>query len=49
MTKRPNPLDRYARDLSPGELTWIGVRPRRRESLLSVKVYTGSGDAWLRG
>ena len=36
MTKRPNPLDRYARDLAPGALTSIGVRPRRRASLLSV-------------
>ena len=36
MTKRPNPLDRYALDITPGELTWIGVRPKRREPLQSV-------------
>ena len=35
MTKRPNPLDRYALDIAPGELTWIGVRPKRREPLQS--------------
>lgn len=36
MTKRVNPLDRYAADIEPGELTWIGVRPRRREPLQSI-------------
>ena len=36
MTKRVNPLDRYAVDIAPGELTWIGVRPRRREPLQSI-------------
>jgi len=36
MTKRRNPLDRYALDIAPGELTWIGVRPKRREPLQSV-------------
>ena len=36
MTKRVNPLDRYAADITPGELTWIGVRPRRREPLQSI-------------
>ena len=36
MTKRVNPLDRYAADITSGELTWIGVRPRRREPLQSI-------------
>ena len=36
MTRRVNPLDRYAADIAPGELTWIGVRPRRREPLQSI-------------
>ena len=36
MSKRPNPLDRYARDLPPGTLEWIGVRPARREELTVV-------------
>ena len=28
--KRPNPLDRFARDLPPGRLEWIGLRTQRR-------------------
>ncbi len=35
-TKRRNPLDRYAKDLGVGQVTWIGVRPKRREPLISV-------------
>jgi len=35
-TKRVNPLDRYARDLPPGKVSWIGLRPKRREPLQSV-------------
>ncbi len=35
-TKRSNPLDRYAQDLSEGQVIWIGVRPKRREPLLSL-------------
>jgi len=30
MTKRRNPLDRLARNLPPGTLTWIGLRTERR-------------------
>jgi MOSC domain-containing protein YiiM len=30
MSKKSNPLDRFARDLPPGTLEWIGVRPSRR-------------------
>ena len=37
MTKRINPLDRFARDLSPGTLTWIGLRTKRREQVSVVK------------
>ena len=33
MSKRPNPLDRFARDLPPGTLEWIGVRPERKAAL----------------
>lgn len=33
MTKRRNPLDRFARDLSPGTLEWIGVRTARRSPM----------------
>ena len=35
-TKRVNPLDHYARDLPPGKVTWIGLRPKRREPLNAV-------------
>jgi MOSC domain-containing protein YiiM len=30
MRKRANPLDRFARDLSPGTLEWIGLRTQKR-------------------
>ncbi len=30
MAKTSNPLDRWARDLPPATLEWIGVRPARR-------------------
>lgn len=36
MTKRTNPLDRFARDISPGTLTWIGLRTQRRGEIASV-------------
>lgn len=48
MSKRPNPLDRFARDLSPGTLEWIGVRPARRQDLVvldSVEAIAGAGLA----
>jgi MOSC domain-containing protein YiiM len=44
--KPRSPLDRYALDLPPGELEWIGVRPARRAALLaldSVKAIEGLG------
>jgi MOSC domain-containing protein YiiM len=37
MTKRTNPLDRFARDLSPGTLTWIGLRTERRGQVIPVE------------
>ena len=36
MTKRTNPLDKFARDLSPGTLTWIGLRSERRGQVTPV-------------
>ncbi len=48
MSKRPNPLDRFARELPPGTLEWIGVRPARREELAvldSVEAIAGAGLA----
>ncbi len=49
MTKRRNPLDRYALDLAPGELAWIGVRPTRREPLQSVPSTTAVATLGLEG
>ena len=37
MTKRSNPLDKIARDLSPGTLTWIGLRSKRRGQVTPVE------------
>jgi len=37
MTKRSNPLDRFAHDLSPGILAWIGLRTERRGEVRSVE------------
>ena len=49
MTKRRNPLDRYALDIAPGELTWIGVRPKRREPLQSVSATKAVATLGLEG
>lgn len=49
MTKRPNPLDRYARDIPPGELVWIGIRPKRREPLRSVLATKAVATLGLEG
>jgi len=46
MAKRPNPLDRFARDLRPGQLQWIGVRPARRapmQALQRARAVSGRG------
>lgn len=37
MIKRSHPLDRFARDLTPGTLTWIGLRTERRGEVRSVE------------
>jgi len=36
MAKRRNPLDRFARDLPPGALQWIGVRSARKAELTEL-------------
>ncbi|MEQ8514614.1 MAG: MOSC domain-containing protein [Chromatocurvus sp.] len=46
MAKRPNPLDRFARDVRPGRLEWIGVRPGRRapmQVLQRTRAVSGRG------
>ena len=49
MTKRRNPLDRYALNIAPGELTWIGVRPKRCEPLQSVSATKAVASRGLEG
>jgi len=49
MTKRPNPLDRYAKNLTKGTVTWIGLRPKRREPLVSVPAVQAIATQGLEG
>lgn len=49
MTKRTNPLDRYARDIAPGTVRWIGLRPLRREPLISVESVEAVAELGLEG
>jgi MOSC domain-containing protein YiiM len=49
LSKRVNPLDRFARDLPPGRLDWIGVRPARREPLESVAEVEAFANRGLSG
>lgn len=49
MLKRRDILHRYALNISPGELTWIGVRPKRREALKSVPVTRAVATLGLEG
>ena len=49
MTKRTNPLDRFARDLSPGTLTWIGLRTERRGQVTPVERVRAVATKGLEG
>lgn len=49
MNKRRNPLDRYAKDLAPGRVEWIGLRPRRREPLQAVSETVALAELGLKG
>ena len=49
MIKRRNPLDRYAKDLAPGRVSWIGLRPVRRESLQAVSTVKACAGLGLEG
>ncbi|MEH6592242.1 MAG: MOSC domain-containing protein [Halioglobus sp.] len=49
MQKRSNPLDRFARDLAPGTLEWIGVRPERRTPLREMARVMAIAGAGLEG
>lgn len=49
MTARKHPLDRYLSTLGEGTVTWIGVRPRRREPLTSLSAARAVFDQGLEG
>ncbi|GHD33786.1 MOSC domain-containing protein [Halioglobus pacificus] len=48
-TKRPNPLDRFAKDLPTGKLEWIGLRSRRRAPMTEVQRVLAIADRGLQG
>ena len=47
--KRSTPLDRFARDLRPGQLEWIGLRGERRAPLTVVDTAYAIADRGLEG
>lgn len=47
--KRSNPLDRFARDLRPGRLEWIGLRNARRAPMTVVECARAIVDRGLEG
>ncbi|MCB1706126.1 MAG: MOSC domain-containing protein [Halioglobus sp.] len=49
MSKRTNPLDRFAKDLRPGALEWIGLRPERRAPLREVRQALAIAGCGLEG
>ena len=49
MTRRSSPLDRFARDLCPGTLTWIGLREERRAPLTAVEFTRAIASRGLEG
>lgn len=49
MTKRTNPLDRFARDISPGTLEWIGLRPQPRGPMIETQQVSAIARKGLEG
>ena len=49
MSKRRNPLDRFARDLPPGQLEWIGIRPQHRQAMGVVQEAVALAGLGLEG
>lgn len=49
MTKNKNPLDRFAKDLPPGTLEWIGLRTIRRAPVTPVPHAMAIAEYGLEG
>ena len=49
MAERKNPMDRYLPTLGKGVVEWIGVRPHRREPLISVDRVSAAAEYGLEG
>ena len=49
MAGRSNPLDRFARDLPPGTLEWIGLRGARRAPMIEVDQVIAVAERGLEG
>ncbi|MEM6775261.1 MAG: MOSC domain-containing protein [Pseudomonadota bacterium] len=49
MGKKTSPLDRFARDLGPGQLEWIGLRPARRVDMRVVDSVQAIAEHGLEG
>ena len=49
MTKRRNPLDRFAKHLQPGKLEWIGLRTARKSPLKEVPSVLAIATRGLEG
>lgn len=49
MAGRPNPLDRYLKDVAPGRLEWIGLRSARRGPLATPGEAEAIAGAGLAG
>ncbi len=47
--KRANPLDRFARDLAPGTLEWIGLRPARKLAMTTPERTVAIAGSGLQG
>jgi len=49
MAKKRNPLDRFARDLPPGTLEWIGVRSARKADMTVLPCVMAVAERGLEG
>jgi MOSC domain-containing protein YiiM len=49
MSKKTHPLDRFAKDLPPGTLEWIGLRTERRAPVTAVQHAMAIAELGLEG